>query len=426
MVGDAPYASSYRKAIDRLARDVDGVILTGYQFGDAYRELQSNCQVYVQATEVGGTHPALVEAMGRGAPIVATDVPEHREVLGDAGVYFDRGSASSLAQAMAALGDDESRRHSLGRRARSRALAKYSWDSVTARLRAPIRVAASSSRLIVHGASEPEVIVLSQDLSANAVGRAVVFADLLRGARAVAIVGWSSGGIHPLVDGRGLRVEREASRVVPSAELRERLSRATVIASKPSWRSFGWALGTSRRVILDIDDPELALLLTDLRTLVRSSLTLGSPPITAVLQALRGRAAGLTVSSQALEQRYGGTVIPHARDAAFFTDEVRARAAARTRLGLPAHRRLVAFVGTARAHKGISDFLSAASGMSTVDFAVVGAAGDGDHPPSSRNVRYVPSSGVCRCHAVGFRCGRDRSPTAPRRNRTRTGASQAR
>src|ERR1035441_9015918 len=32
-----------------------------------YRELGSHCFAYIHATEVGGTHPALIEAMGRGA-----------------------------------------------------------------------------------------------------------------------------------------------------------------------------------------------------------------------------------------------------------------------------------------------------------------------------------------------------------------------
>ena len=49
--------------------------MPGYVFGAGYGELQSNCAIYIQATEVGGTHPALVEAMGRGACIIAKRCP---------------------------------------------------------------------------------------------------------------------------------------------------------------------------------------------------------------------------------------------------------------------------------------------------------------------------------------------------------------
>ena len=105
--------------------------MTGYVFGDGYAELQSNALAYVQATEVGGTHPALVEAMGRGACIIANDVPEHREVLGEAGLYYARNEADSLSAVMRAVVANEAERRRLGEAARVRASAEYSWDHVT-------------------------------------------------------------------------------------------------------------------------------------------------------------------------------------------------------------------------------------------------------------------------------------------------------
>jgi glycosyltransferase involved in cell wall biosynthesis len=131
IVGDAPYATDYKASLQAIAAETPGVIMTGYLFGEAYAELQSNCALYIQATEVGGTHPALVEAMARAACIVAQDVPEHREVLADAGVYFDRASATSLAGRLKELLSDPERRRELGRRAQRRATDEYSWDHVT-------------------------------------------------------------------------------------------------------------------------------------------------------------------------------------------------------------------------------------------------------------------------------------------------------
>ena len=95
IVGDAPYASDYKATLREAAGA--NVLFPGYVFGDGYVELQSNALLVVQATEVGGTHPALIEAMSRGATVVANDVPEHREVLADAGVYYRRNDVSSLA-----------------------------------------------------------------------------------------------------------------------------------------------------------------------------------------------------------------------------------------------------------------------------------------------------------------------------------------
>jgi glycosyltransferase involved in cell wall biosynthesis len=127
VIGDAPYASEY---IARLHATTDPrVRFFGAIYGNGYHVLRSHAAVYVQATEVGGTHPALVEAMGFGNAIVANDVPEHRETLGDSGRYY-RG-AGGLAREIQAVLDDPEVAQDLGRRAHERAAAKYGWDAVT-------------------------------------------------------------------------------------------------------------------------------------------------------------------------------------------------------------------------------------------------------------------------------------------------------
>nr|MDP9115568.1 DUF1972 domain-containing protein [Acidobacteriota bacterium] len=65
LVGDAPYAAEYIASI-RDTRD-SRIVIPGAIYGQGYRELGSHCFAYIHATEVGGTHPALIEAMGRGA-----------------------------------------------------------------------------------------------------------------------------------------------------------------------------------------------------------------------------------------------------------------------------------------------------------------------------------------------------------------------
>ncbi|HUP54047.1 MAG TPA: glycosyltransferase, partial [Methylomirabilota bacterium] len=131
VVGDAPYASEFKARLEEQGAQTPGVMFTGYIFGDGYAELQSNANMYIQATGVGGTHPALVEAMGRGACIVANDVPEHREVLGAAGRYYRRNDATDLAAVLSALAADDSARAALGAAAAERAQAEFSWERAT-------------------------------------------------------------------------------------------------------------------------------------------------------------------------------------------------------------------------------------------------------------------------------------------------------
>jgi glycosyltransferase involved in cell wall biosynthesis len=129
MVGDAPYAQDYFAEVKREADS--RVMFLGYRFGDEYHALQANAHLYIQATEVGGTHPALVEAMGHGNAIAAHDVPEHREVLGDAGAYFRWHDADALARLIDWLTSDRDEVESLRRRAVARARERYGWDAVT-------------------------------------------------------------------------------------------------------------------------------------------------------------------------------------------------------------------------------------------------------------------------------------------------------
>jgi glycosyltransferase involved in cell wall biosynthesis len=125
IVGDAPYADAY---IARLRATTDPrVRFLGAIYGDGYHVLRSHATAYVQATEVGGTHPALVEAMGFGRAIIANDVPEHRETLGDAGRYYQ--GSDGLAHELQAVLDDRETADAMGRRAHERAAAMYGWDA---------------------------------------------------------------------------------------------------------------------------------------------------------------------------------------------------------------------------------------------------------------------------------------------------------
>lgn len=130
IVGDAPYAEDYIRAL-RATTD-PRVVFTGYVFGDGYRELGSNAYCFVETSEVGGTHPALLEAMAFGTCVVANDTPENLETIGDAGFGYDGAvGAASLRAVLERLLGDPALVEAYGRRARERVRAHYSWDAVT-------------------------------------------------------------------------------------------------------------------------------------------------------------------------------------------------------------------------------------------------------------------------------------------------------
>lgn len=130
MVGDAPYAQDYIEEVKAAADD--RVRFLGYRFGDDYHALQANALAYVQATEVGGTHPALVEALGHRNAVLAHDVPEHREVVADAGRYFGYRDPDDLAAQMRVIIGDPAEVARLRVLAEERVRSRYTWDAVTA------------------------------------------------------------------------------------------------------------------------------------------------------------------------------------------------------------------------------------------------------------------------------------------------------
>lgn len=128
IVGDAPYAKDYINSLKESANE--GVIFTGYQFGQSYRELRTNCMLYIQATEVGGTHPALVEALAYGNAIVANTTPEHEEVLGAAGAYYRKNDFDHLAELLKELINAPEWLSQMQEAARERGERDYSWDVI--------------------------------------------------------------------------------------------------------------------------------------------------------------------------------------------------------------------------------------------------------------------------------------------------------
>jgi glycosyltransferase involved in cell wall biosynthesis len=130
IVGDAPYAAAY---INEVRATTDPrVVFTGYLFGDGYRELAGNAYCFVETSEVGGTHPALLEAMGFGRCVVVNDTRENLETVADAGFSYDGSTgAPSLRAVLERLLKDPAITQEFGGRARERVRTHYSWESVT-------------------------------------------------------------------------------------------------------------------------------------------------------------------------------------------------------------------------------------------------------------------------------------------------------
>lgn len=129
IVGDAPYSSAY---IKKLKTSEDSrIIFTGFVFGEGYKEFQSNAYCYIHATEVGGTHPALLEAMGFGNCVITNGTPENIEVVGDTGIIYKKNDVEDLREKIEYVIKNPEVIRIYGEKAKERVKANYSWDTVT-------------------------------------------------------------------------------------------------------------------------------------------------------------------------------------------------------------------------------------------------------------------------------------------------------
>ncbi|TXK16046.1 glycosyltransferase [Microbacterium wangchenii] len=93
--------------------------------------LLRNAGVYFHGHSVGGTNPALVQAMACGAPIVARDTIYNREVLGDAGVFVAP-TPRAIAAGLEAMITSPHSRALARQNALARSAELYTWESVCA------------------------------------------------------------------------------------------------------------------------------------------------------------------------------------------------------------------------------------------------------------------------------------------------------
>jgi glycosyltransferase involved in cell wall biosynthesis len=84
-------------------------------------ELMKAADIYVQPSLYEGFGLAVAEAMAAGLPVIISDVPGVREVVGDAGMAFPAGDVTSLAAAINAVLDDPEQADDFARRGKDRA-----------------------------------------------------------------------------------------------------------------------------------------------------------------------------------------------------------------------------------------------------------------------------------------------------------------
>lgn len=130
IVGSSGYGSEWDQRAADLAAHFTRIRWLGHvSDDDRLHALWQNAGVYFHGHSVGGTNPALVQAMALGAPTVARDTVFNREVLGEAGIFTEASSPAIEASIRSVLDDTELQTRLSGR-ALERAQKSYTWEHV--------------------------------------------------------------------------------------------------------------------------------------------------------------------------------------------------------------------------------------------------------------------------------------------------------
>jgi thymidylate kinase len=148
-------------------------------------ELWANAGVYWHGHSVGGTNPALLQALGAGAPTIALDTPFNREVIGrpdqlvpqDAGLLSDRIARVLQSSSLAEDYRDWGRRTVAER---------YSWDAVCSEYE---RVLERLASMRASGTAGRAARIVATSRGDKSVGR-----DDVTAGRVIAIVGPDGAG----------------------------------------------------------------------------------------------------------------------------------------------------------------------------------------------------------------------------------------
>lgn len=130
LVGSSGYGGDLDAKAEALASANPRVHWLGHVHDDQHLfALWRHAGAYFHGHSVGGTNPALVQAMACGAPTVARDTVYNREVLGEMAIFVPP-HTDAIARAVTDLLEAPDTRARLSAGVEERARRLYSWDAV--------------------------------------------------------------------------------------------------------------------------------------------------------------------------------------------------------------------------------------------------------------------------------------------------------
>ncbi len=147
IVGDGAYTDDYVRELKFQASGNKNIIFTGGQTGTELAELFSNAYLFVQPSESEGLSMALLEAMAHKNCVVASDIKENADVIGNCGVVFKNKNIKSLQTKLSYLLKHPKLVKKYGESAKLKVAKNYNWSSlILSTIKIYRRISANSNK----------------------------------------------------------------------------------------------------------------------------------------------------------------------------------------------------------------------------------------------------------------------------------------
>ena len=129
LAGGSSYSDDYMEHLRAVAGD--GTVFTGFLTGDDLAEIYSNALAFVLPSRMEGLSVALLEALAYGLPVIASDIPENRELVDECGGYLFRlDDVADLRRLLQSVAGSPRDALQVGERARRQVQARFDWDRI--------------------------------------------------------------------------------------------------------------------------------------------------------------------------------------------------------------------------------------------------------------------------------------------------------
>jgi glycosyltransferase involved in cell wall biosynthesis len=134
VAGEAPATGGYGQRLLDLAKGDERIRFLGRVQGRLLEELFSNAALFAQPSELEGLSIGLIEGMSYGLPCLASDIPENREVVGDAGILFRNRDVDDLERRLNWALSNLGATSQLAAQGKQRVQELFTWERVVDQL----------------------------------------------------------------------------------------------------------------------------------------------------------------------------------------------------------------------------------------------------------------------------------------------------